>query len=94
MHEEGLVAFASTIIGMFVYWMLLDPVTYENRLVLGDVVVFQWTTASLATIVATGVVYALLTRLVSIPLHKGGYGQESPTAQAATAAPAAAASID
>ena len=62
--------------------------------VLGDVVVFQWTTASLATIVVTGVVYALLTRLVSIPLRKGGYGQESPTAQAASAAPAAAAPID
>ena len=73
----NLMAFVATIVGMFTYWILLDPVTYENRLVLGDVIVFQWTSASLATIVVSGAVYWLLTRFVSIPAHKGGY-EETP----------------
>ena len=80
----NLVALVATIVGMFVYWILLDPVTYENRLVVGDVIVFQWTTASIATIVVTGAVYWLLTRLVSIPMGRGGYGQESPSVAATT----------
>jgi NCS1 family nucleobase:cation symporter-1 len=81
----NLVAFAATIAGMLCYWFLLDPVTYENRLVLGDVNVFQWTSASIATIVCTGVVYWLLTRLISIPLGKGGY--RSAASSDAVAAP-------
>lgn len=74
----NLVAFAATILGMLCYWLLLDPVTYENRLFLGDINVFQWTSASIATIVFTGAVYWLLTRFVSIPMGKGGY-TEAPT---------------
>lgn len=69
----NLAAFAATALGMLCYWLLLDPVTYENRLIIGDINVFQWTTASIATIVFSGVVYWLLTRFVVIPLRRGGY---------------------
>lgn len=71
----NLVAFAATVVGMFCYWLLLDPVTYESRLVIGDVTVFQWTSASIATIVFTGAVYWLLTKVVAIPMGKGGYAE-------------------
>jgi NCS1 family nucleobase:cation symporter-1 len=69
----NLVAFVATIVGMFVYWILLDPVTYENRLMLGEIPLFKYLTASIPSIVTSGVLYWLLTRFVTIPLHKGGY---------------------
>jgi nucleobase:cation symporter-1, NCS1 family len=82
----NLVAFAATILGMLCYWLLLDPVTYENRLILGDINIFQWTSASIATIVFTGAVYWVLTRFVSIPMGKGGYGETAAPAPMAEAA--------
>lgn len=66
-------AILATAFGMFVYWILLDPVTYENRLIIGDINVFKYVTASIPSIVLSGAAYALLTRLVSIPMGKGGY---------------------
>jgi NCS1 family nucleobase:cation symporter-1 len=67
------VALVATAFGMFVYWILLDPVTYENRLLLGDVNVFKYVSASIPAIVLSGALYALLTKLVVIPMKKGGY---------------------
>ncbi len=66
-------AFISVAVGMFSYWLLLDPVTYENRLIVNDVNAFQWLSASIPAIVVTGVVYWILTRLIVIPMKKGGY---------------------
>lgn len=66
-------AFAATLVGMFTYWLLLDPVTYENRLVVNDVNLFQWVSASIPAILVAGAAYWLLTRLVVIPARKGGY---------------------
>jgi NCS1 family nucleobase:cation symporter-1 len=83
----NLVGFAATVAGMLCYWFLLDPVTYENRLVIGDVIVFQWTSASILTIVFTGAVYWLLTRFVVIPLRKGGYVEAEPVLAPAEAVP-------
>lgn len=70
-------AFIAMLVGMFTYWLLLDPVTYENRLILADVNVFQWTTASIASVVVTAIAYWLLTRLIVIPMGKGGYEQDA-----------------
>jgi len=67
------VAFIATAVGMFTYWLLLDPVTYENRLFFNDINVFQWVSASIPSIVVSGLLYWLLTRLVVIPMRKGGY---------------------
>lgn len=51
--------------GLYVY--LLDPLTYESKWP------YQYTTASLPTIVASGAVYWLLTTLFVKHAHKGGY---------------------
>ena len=67
------VAFVATAAGMLCYWFLLDPVTYESRFIIGDTIVFQWTSASIATILFSGAIYWLLTRFVAIPMRKGGY---------------------
>jgi NCS1 family nucleobase:cation symporter-1 len=67
------VAFIAAAVGFLVYWVLLDPVTYENRLILGDVNVFKYLSASIPSIVASGAVYAILTALVVKPLKRGGY---------------------
>lgn len=67
------VALLATAFGMFVYWILLDPVTYENRLIIGDLNVFKYISASIPAIVLSGALYALLTKLVVIPMKKGGY---------------------
>ncbi|MEI7745359.1 MAG: cytosine permease [Chloroflexota bacterium] len=67
------VAIFATAFGMLVYWILLDPVTYENRLLIGDLNVFKYVSASIPSIVLSGAVYALLTKFVVIPMGKGGY---------------------
>ena len=66
-------AFIAVIVGMTTYWLLLDPVTYENRLIINDINVFQWLSASIPVIVVTGVVYWIVTRFFVIPMKKGGY---------------------
>jgi NCS1 family nucleobase:cation symporter-1 len=69
----NLVAFVVTIVGMFVYWVLLDPVTYENRLVLGETPLFKYLTASIPSILISGALYWILSKAISIPARKGGY---------------------
>ncbi|MBI2764234.1 MAG: cytosine permease [Chloroflexi bacterium] len=71
------VAFVATIVGAVFYWFLLDPVTYENRFVVGDTIVFQWTSASIATIVLSAIVYWILTKAFVIPSRKGGYAVDA-----------------
>jgi NCS1 family nucleobase:cation symporter-1 len=66
-------AFLAVAAGMLTYWLLLDPVTYENRLIFNDINLFQWLSASIPTIVVTGIVFWVLTRFLVIPQHKGGY---------------------
>jgi nucleobase:cation symporter-1, NCS1 family len=83
----NLAALAATVAGMVFYWFLLDPVTYENRFLIGDTIVFQWTSASIATIVVTGGVFWALTRFVVIPLRKGGYAPEQPAPPAPEVVP-------
>jgi NCS1 family nucleobase:cation symporter-1 len=62
-------AFAATAVGFFVYWYLLDPVTYVSH----NTMAFKWISASIPSLVSAAVVYAVLTALVVKPLHKGGY---------------------
>jgi NCS1 family nucleobase:cation symporter-1 len=42
-------------------------------LMINDTPVFQWITASIPSLLLTGVVYWILTRFVIIPMRKGGY---------------------
>ncbi len=62
-------AFVAVAIGSIVYWIfLLDPISYAPQSAL-----FKWTTASIPSFLVSGVLYWTLTRLVVIPLGKGGY---------------------
>ena len=70
-------AILATVAGFLFYWVLLDPITYANTLVINDVIVFQWIGASIPTVILSAAVYWILTRFVSIPLKKGGYTEES-----------------
>ncbi|NHC24327.1 hypothetical protein G6553_14245 [Nocardioides sp. IC4_145] len=63
-NPVGLVAFGA---GVATYIYLLDPVTYESR------APFQYLTASLPAFVMAGAIYWLGTKLVLVPLGKGGY---------------------
>ena len=65
-NPVGFVAFAA---GVVTYIYLLDPVTYLSR------APFQYTTASIPSIVVAGVVYWLGAKLVLQPLRRGGYGR-------------------
>ena len=62
-------AFVATAVGFFVYWYLLDPVTYVSH----NATMFKWVSASIPSLISAGVVYAVLTALVIKPLRKGGY---------------------
>ncbi len=73
----NIAAFLATVAGMLFYWFLLDPITYENRFVVNDVIVFQWISASIPTVILAGALYWILTRVLSIPMKKGGYAEES-----------------
>ena len=75
------VAFLATAAGFFTYWYLLDPVTYVSH----NTEVFKWLSASLPSVVVSGFVYWILTRLVVIPAGKGGYRQATPSASAPSA---------
>jgi len=59
--------FIATGVGFALYYWLLNPVTYAQHYP------FKWVSASVPTIIVTGIVYALLTRFWIIPMHKGGY---------------------
>lgn len=69
----NIVAFIATAVGMLVYWILLDPVTYENRLILGDVNVFKYVTASIPSILISAGLYFAMTKVITIPARKGDY---------------------
>jgi len=62
--------FIATAAGFFLYWYLLDPVTYESA------AAFKYISASVPTIIVSGIVYWLLTQFVIIPLGKGGYREK------------------
>ena len=62
-------AFVATAVGFFVYWYLLDPVTYVSH----NATAFKWISASIPSLLSAAVVYGVLTALVIKPLHKGGY---------------------
>ncbi len=77
--------FVATAAGFFTYWYLLDPVTYLSH----NTELFKWVSASIPSVIVSGVVYWVLTRLIIIPAGKGGYreprktGSQSPAAASA-----------
>lgn len=66
-------AFVAVAAGMVLYAQLLNPIDYTMALVVNETALFQWLGASIPVIVVTGIVYWILTRLVVIPMKKGGY---------------------
>jgi NCS1 family nucleobase:cation symporter-1 len=62
-------ALVSVALGSVVYFLLLNPVTFEQA------VIFRYLSASLPAFLATGIAHILLTKLVVQPLGKGGYGR-------------------
>jgi NCS1 family nucleobase:cation symporter-1 len=62
--------FIATGVGFALYYWLLNPVTYAQHFP------FKWVSASIPTIIVTGIVYALLTKFWIIPMKKGGYALE------------------
>lgn len=66
-------AFVAVAAGMVLYYFLLNPLDYTMALTVNGTPVFQWITASIPSLLVTGVVYWILTRLVVIPMKKGGY---------------------
>ncbi|WP_218160367.1 cytosine permease [Amycolatopsis marina] len=67
----NVVAFVAVAAGAMTYAALLDPVTYEPASI------FRYLTASLPAVVVAGVLHYTLTRLIVVPLNKGGYRQEA-----------------
>jgi NCS1 family nucleobase:cation symporter-1 len=63
-NPAALIAMA---VGCATYIYLLDPVTYESH------APYQFTTASLPTVLIAGLIYVLATRLIVRPRGKGGY---------------------
>jgi len=61
--------FIATAVGFFTYWYLLDPVTYVSH----NTTAFKWLSASIPSLIVTGIVYAILTVILIKPLGKGGY---------------------
>lgn len=61
--------FVAVAVGALVYYLLLNPATYEQAYV------FRYLSASLPAFLAAGLLHALLTKLVVQPLGKGGYGE-------------------
>lgn len=61
------VGFVAVALGALTYYLILDPLTFESA------GIFRYTSASLPAFVVAGVAYWLGTRLISIPLGKGGY---------------------
>jgi NCS1 family nucleobase:cation symporter-1 len=66
-------AFVAVAVGMALYYFLLNPLDYTMALMINETPVFQWITASIPSLLVTGVVYWVMTRLVVIPMKKGGY---------------------
>jgi nucleobase:cation symporter-1, NCS1 family len=66
-------AFVAVVVGMVFYYFLLNPLDYTMALTINGTPVFQWITASIPSLLVTGVVYWILTRFAIIPMNKGGY---------------------
>jgi nucleobase:cation symporter-1, NCS1 family len=60
-------AFIATAVGFFLYWYLLNPLTYVQHYP------FKWISASIPSILVSGFIYWALTRFWIIPMKKGGY---------------------
>ncbi|MEJ9080516.1 cytosine permease [Gordonia malaquae] len=69
-------AFASVGLGVLVYCMLLNPITYEPASI------FKYTTASVPSFIVAGLTHYVLTRAVVIP---AGLGLYSPAVRTSTA---------
>ncbi|QRY62843.1 cytosine permease [Gordonia sp. PDNC005] len=69
-------AFASVGLGVLVYCLLLNPITYEPASI------FKYTTASVPSFIVAGLAHYVLTRAVVIP---AGLGLYSPTARTVAA---------
>jgi NCS1 family nucleobase:cation symporter-1 len=65
-------AFIATAVDFVLYYWLLNPVTYAQHFP------FKWISASVPTIIASAIVYWLLTRFWIIPTRKGGYATGRP----------------
>lgn len=70
----NVVAFLAMAAGAVVYALLLDPIDYIPA------EAFRWLTASIPSMVVSGVLYYVLTRTVSIPRGKGGFVRVKPEA--------------
>jgi NCS1 family nucleobase:cation symporter-1 len=75
-------AFIAVAVGFATYWYLLDPVTYVSHWTTG----FKWLSASLPSLVTSGIAYWVVTRFLVIPLKKGGYERYNPEPVAAMSA--------
>ncbi len=64
-------AIVALIVGFFTYINLLNPITYE----VNDL--FAFTTASIPSIITSGIAYYMASRLLVIPAGKGGYRMEA-----------------
>lgn len=64
-NPAGIIAMVA---GCGTYLYLLNPLTYESRFP------YEYTTASLPTVIVAGLVYLLVTLLIVRPAGKGGYG--------------------
>ncbi|AUI53825.1 cytosine permease [Arthrobacter crystallopoietes] len=64
------VGFAAFAAGVATYLYLLDPVTYISR------APFQFTTATIPTVIISGLIYWLGARFILRPLSKGGYAAD------------------
>jgi NCS1 family nucleobase:cation symporter-1 len=60
-------AFIATAAGFFLYWYLLNPLTYVSH------TPFKWVSASIPAILVSGFIYWVLTKFWIIPMKKGGY---------------------
>lgn len=60
-------AFLAVAAGMGAYFYLLNPYSFASRMP------FEWTTASVPSVLVAMLAYFILTRLVTIPAKKGGY---------------------
>ena len=66
----NLAAIASLVGGTLLYFLILDPVTFDHSLF------FLFFSASIPVIILTGILYYVLTRMFVIPRGFGGYGKK------------------
>jgi nucleobase:cation symporter-1, NCS1 family len=74
-HGVNPFAFVAVAAGGLVYYLLLNPVTFEAASV------FSYTSASVPAFLVTGTLHYLFTRCVVVPAGKGGYVNRRETAR-------------